>query len=571
MPLDGATLLCVKNELSKAKDCHIDKIHIPGKNEFVFAIRGKGFSKKLYISLSPDCPRISFTDISFENPQNPPMFCMLLRKHLASGRIVEIENVGAERLMIIKIQSTNEMGDRVLFSLVLEFIGHKTNLILLNDSGKIIDSLRRSDIESSQRLIQPGATYTLPENSGKTDILDDDFTATVDTILLTPEKKLSDCILNEFSGISPLIAREIAYRITGDTDSLVKDADKTAISKSLNDLKGEILSGGKPILLTDKKGMPKDFSFTEIKQYGEFYSMTVRTNFSELLQDFYGERERIRRLDSVKSELIKLVKNLIARNTKKLALRESDLKKSQNREELRIYGELIKANLYRIPKGASSVTVENYYDPQCKEVTVKLDCALSPTANAAKYFKNYKKSCTAATTLIELIEDCKKEGEYLESVLTFLNAAETTRDLAEIKSELISGGYIIQRGSVKKQNTASKPMKFEKNGFEIMVGKNNIQNDLLTLKIASKSDIWFHTKNIHGSHVILFTSGKEPDEEALIYAANLAAKYSKAANSSQVPVDYTPVKFVKKPAGAKPGMVIYTTNKTIFANPNNLE
>lgn len=571
MPLDGSFIACLRYELNAAIGCHIDKIHIPAKNEFVFSIRGKNLNKKLFISISPTCPRVSFTDTVFENPENPPMFCMLLRKHLASGRILSIEGIGAERIIIFKIQSTNEMGDRVVNSLILEFLGQKTNLILADESGRILDSARRSDIESGTRLIQPGAMYTPPENNDRIDLIMGDLKLATEKILVAGEMKLSDAILKNIAGISPLICREIAFNLTGDCDSAAQLVDEISLFKRLENLKSEILSGGRPMVLYDENGQPKDYSFTEIKQYENLFKVKTPESFSALLEDFYGERDRLRRLEHNKSDLVKRIKNLIARNERKLALRKQELSKSAKREHLRIFGELIKANIYRIPKGATKVTVENYYDPDYKTVEIPLNSALSPANNAARYFKEYKKACTAEQTLGELIKECETELAYLESVLFELQSADSTAELTEIRTELSETGYIARNTGNKKAKIVASPYEFSKNGFKILVGRNNLQNDKLTTKIAGKNDLWFHTKNIHGSHVILFTEGKTPDDETLLYAANLAAYFSKGGSSNQVPVDYTPVKFVKKPNGAKPGMVIYQTNKTIFATPGELK
>ena len=571
MPLDGSFIACLRHELKAAIGCHIDKIHIPAKNEFVFAIRGKNFNKKLFISISPTSPHISFTNTVFENPENPPMFCMLLRKHLASGRILSADGIGAERLIIFKIQCTNEMGDRVENSLILEFLGQKTNLILADNSGRIIDSARRSDIESGARLIQPGALYTPPETGDRIDIISGNLALACDKILNLSTAKLSDAILQNIAGVSPLICREIAYCLTGDCDSPVLAVTKDNLFQKLNNLKAEIYSGGKPIVLFDQNGQPKDYSFTDIKQYENLFKINTAESFSALLEDFYGERDRLRRLEHNKSDLVKKIKNLITRNTRKLELRKGELLKSADRERLRIFGELIKANIYRIPKGATKAVVENYYDPDCKQVEIPLNSAISPANNATKYFKEYKKACTAEQTLGELIKECENELLYLDSVLFELQSADSSAELLEIRTELIEMGYIPRNSGNKKAKITATPYEFSKNGFKILVGRNNLQNDKLTTKIASKNDLWFHTKSIHGSHVILFTEGKEPDDETLLYAANLAAYFSKGGTSNQVPVDYTPVKYVKKPNGAKPGMVIYQTNKTIFANPGELK
>lgn len=566
MPLDGAFLNCLRNELSLAVDCHIDKIHMPDKNEFVFSLRGKGKNFNLYISINPEAPRLSFTEQSFDNPASPPMLCMLLRKHLCSGRVVSVTGFGSERIVIFNIISTNEMGDRVQYSLITELTGHKTNLILVNNDGKVIDCARRSDIEAGGRLVIPGAVYTLPETDGRVDFLEGDLTVAAQEII-KKDIPLADAILKNIAGVSPLICREIALETTGDCNALCSDATPQGLLQTLKKYKSTAKGKGTAYMLLKEDGTPKDFSFVPIKQYGKMFTLKAFNSFSELLESFYKEKEHNRRINSAKSDLLRLVKNLITRNEKKLSLRQAELKKSENREELRIFGELIKANIYQIEKGASSITVQNYYDPECKEIKIPLNNALSPAANAAKYFKEYKKACTASQTLVKLIEDCFEETEYLQSVLFSLESAQSPAELGQIREELSQNGYIAKRKGTSNPQKGAKPMEFEKDGFKILVGRNNLQNDQLTLKTASKTDLWFHTKNIHGSHVILFTQGKNPPDDVLYFAACLAAKYSKASQSNQVAVDYTPVKYVKKPAGAKPGMVIYTTNQTIFANP----
>ncbi len=570
MPLDGSFIACLCQELQQMVDCHIDKIHIPTKNEFVFSVRGRGFSKKLLISLAPDGPRVCFTNAVFENPANPPMICMLLRKHLASGRILAVEGFGAERVLRMRVLSTNEMGDRVPVSLIMEFFGPKTNLILTDENDRIYDAARRSNMEAGDRLLQPGAHYSLPANQQKTDFLLGDLSKAVTAITDQPDRRLADALLDKIAGISPLLCREAAFVLQGDCEAPVCRVKAADLLAYLEELKQKVLCGGSPTLLLKKDNTPFDFTFFEITQYGTEILCQPVTSFSELLETFYGERDRKRRLDHLRTDLIKRIKNAIARNARKMELRKAEQKKSANREHLRIYGELLKANLYRLEKGAHKAVVENYYDPTGKKVEIPLNTALSPAANAAKYFKDYKKACNAEQTLGTFIKECETEGEYLESVLFSLQTADNTAELEQIRAELITGGYVSWKQKKTKTKINAKPLRFSKNGFIILVGRNNLQNDELTTKTAAKNDIWFHTKAIHGSHVILKTEGKIPDDETLSYAAHLASYYSKAKNSHQVAVDYTPVKFVKKPSGAKPGMVIYSTNKTIYANPNEI-
>lgn len=566
MPFDGGLIHGLALELAQIIDFHIEKVHIPSKNEFLFSLKGKGQHHKLFISINPDRPRVNLTTQSFENPDKPPMFCMLLRKHLCGGRITAVRTYGCERMITFTVLTTNELGDKVTLQLVCELMGHLANLILVGADGKILDCAHRSDFEKCTRLLQPGALYQLPENGDKIDLLTGNLSTAVSAITGS-ELPLHQLLLRHISGISPLVCRELAVRC-GNLELPGNAVSKQLLQNKLLELRQEVEHGGTPTLFTNAEGLPKDFSFTEITQYGEKYHGTAAKSYSELLERFYGERDRLRRLERFSANLLKTTKNLLARCEKKLALRKKELAATKNKEQLRIQGELLKANIYQMKRGAASVTVQNYYDETGAKITIPLNPALSPAANAAKYFKDYKKACSAEQTLDSLIQDCAAECNYLQSVLFALQNADDTFTLKEIAEELTASGYLPAVHQTKKQRTAPvKPMEFFCDGFRILVGRNNLQNDRLTLKTAEKTDLWFHTKSIHGAHVILCTEGHDPTNQAILKAAELAAYYSKARESGSVPVDYTPVKFVKKPAGAKPGMVIYTTNKTLYITP----
>lgn len=509
MPLDGVFLGFLTAELNELCGSNIEKIHCPAGGEFVFTLR----KKKLFICLN-GTPYITVLGESFDNPEKPPMFCMLLRKHLCSGRITAVEKVANDRIVIFKISSRGELGDVFEYSLIAELYGTKANLILAAADGKIIDAYRRSDIETSKRLIQPGARYTIPEGGG--------------------------------SGYSPLIERELAFRNTT-IDKLIENAC--------------------PTMLVDENGDGKDFTFTDIVQYGSLYRMRRFESYLELVKVFFTERRRKNAIDTASSEVKKQLKNLIARAEKKLFYRREEQKKSEQKEKYRVFGELIKANIYAIERGAPSVRVQNYYD-DCKEITIPLSTALSPQANAAKYFKEYKKLCNAAAALDELIKSSEEEIYYLKSVAEELERAENSSDVEAVKRELCEAGYIRSRQKSTKKEPAAHFKRYEAGGFTILVGRNNNENDRLTLKTAAKNDLWFHTKNIPGSHVVILTGGAAPGDDVLLYAANLAALHSSAKDSGQVAVDYTEIKNIKKPAGAKPGMVIYKTNKTVYVTPD---
>ena len=567
MPLDGIFLHHLADELNTCVGARADKIHQPSRDELVLLLRSVSFTGKLLISLRSGSSRLCVTNATFDNPADPPSFCKLLRKHLSSAKITEIMQAELERTIIIKFMSYNEMGDVIYPYLVVELITGRENLILCSEEGRILDALRRSDIETATRLLVPGAKYELPPAQNKVN----PFTASAEELysaLLSSVKPLAMAFTDAISGVSPLISRELAAKASSDTDIAVSEADGATLLSVLKDFKAS-LSSPTPFMLKDADGQPKDFSFTEITQYGNSFSSVKYDSFSALLEGFYGERDKEKRLKVLSTDLSRLLNNIRGRIARRMSGRTADLERCLDRERFRIYGELIKANLYAIGKGAETVRVQNYYDENLGLIDIPLDPALSPAANAAKYFKEYKKAHTAEQTLSSLIEKDEKELIYIESVLDALSRASSAAELQEIREELSDGGYIIRRGKARPTQNASKPREYvSPSGFRVLVGRNNRENDLLTTKMAEKRDVWFHTKNIPGSHVVLFTEGKEVDDESLLFAANLAASFSKAASSEQVPVDFTEIKNVKKPAGAKPGMVIYTTNKTIYVKPN---
>lgn len=548
MAFDGAFLHKVIAEIKGAIDCHIDKIYQPSRDELVFSLRKKGFSKKLLISAKAGAQRVHFTENKYENPATPPMFCMLMRKYLSAARLVDITQPDLERVAIFVFSTSNEMGDIVEIKLVCELIGGKANIILVNSDGKIIDALRHSSVEAGGRLILPTATYTLPEKIEKLNPL----LLSAKEIELNAENR---SLLSTIEGFSPLICREIEEC----------DNKSIALEKVLTDIK----INNTPILLYNPQGEPLDFTYTEIKQYGEEYKNTIFESFSALLDGFYTEKETVSRINTAARDIIKLITSLKNRAEKRLAMRLNDLKKCENRENLRIYGELIKANLFQIEKGATVARVPNYYSENMEIISIPLDASLSPQNNANKYFKEYKKTYTAEQTLKELTQKDSEEIIYLESVLDSIERSTSLLDIAQIREELTEAKYIKSQVSRKKQtqntNTFKECTSIE--GYKILIGKNNRQNDYLTTVLASKTDLWFHVKNIPGSHVIVFSGGNVVSEETVLQAALLAAENSKAAKSSNVAVDYTPIKYVKKPSGAKPGMVIYTTNKTVYVTP----
>ena len=549
MSLDGAFLHKTLQELKQAIDCHIDKIYQPSRDELVFSLRKKGFSKKLLISAKAGAQRVHFTENKYDNPAVPPMFCMLMRKYLSSAKLISITQPALERVATFVFSTSNEMGDIVEVSLVCELIGGRANIILVNQHGKIIEALRHSDVESGGRLILPTATYTLPERQEKLNPLNH----TAKELLSKAE---NGSLLSTADGFSPLVCREIENSYN----------QEAALENVLENLKVNV----SPTLVYNDLGEPYDFTYTKITQYGGSFKNARFESFSALLDAFYTEKETALRINTAARDIIKLLNNLKNRTEKKLSLRLQELKKCENRETLRIYGELIKANLYAIPKGASFAEVPNYYSENMETVHIPLDIALSPANNANKYFKEYKKTYTAEQTLKELTKQDRDELVYFDSVLDSIERSRTLTDIAQIREELAEAGYIKQP-QIRSKKTQQAQNQFKEytsiEGYKILAGKNNRQNDYLTTVLAKKNDLWFHTKNIAGSHIIVFCEGKEVSDATILQAAKLAALNSKAACSTNVAVDYTPVKYVKKPNGAKPGMVIYTTNKTVYVTP----
>ena len=428
-----------------------------------------------------------------------------------------------------------------------------------------MDALNRSDI-TAERIIMPGIMYKYPSDRGKLNILN----TGVDDIISAVERRggeVSKALIDVLEGFSPLVCREIAFSAFGQLDVDVKEVDLSRLSSPLEACLNAIKISPVYTALYEN-GVPKEYSFIDINEYGNTYEKRRFSFSGELLDAFYSERDKAGRLKKQSGDIQKTVSNMLSRAKRRMGLREKDLKATEDRETLRIYGELIKANIHAVKTGDSFCSVQNFYDENLSEVKIKLDPALSPAANAAKYFKEYKKSCAASVNLKKLIEGDKKEIDYLDSVLESIERAGSTADIAEIKQELVSTGYIKEKRSARKPAAGLKIEEHvSEEGYRILVGHNNVQNDFITGHLADKSDTWFHTKSIHGSHVVVKNGGGDVSEQTVLFAAKLAAKNSRAGKSANVPVDYTPVKYVKKPAGAKPGMVIYTTNKTVFVTP----
>ena len=572
MALDGIFLRHIKTELEQeALGARVSQIYQPNRDELVFALRTYGGNKKLLLSSRANSPRVNFCTKTPENPSQPPMFCMLLRKRIGGGKLVAVRQMDCDRVLFLDFECVNELGDTVMITVACEIMGMYSNIIVINSDGVIIDSLKRVDLTmSSRRLVLPNIKYELPEPQDKLNIL----TSTPEQIAervrsLESETTLSKALLKVIQGVSPIVCRELEYRVFEGATNRVEGVFYDRLITQLQRLK-EVAENcsEKPCIVYREDGKPMDFCFMPVEQYGEFARVESKDGFSQVLDAFYDERDTQERMRVKSQGLTKLLSNTCERIARKISKQQTELAQCENREQLRICGDLLQANLYRIERGAPFVDVENFYDEEGRTLRIKLNPAISPASNAQKYYKDYQKAKNAEAVLGEQIEKGKAELEYVESVLDTVTRAETEQELAQIREELTEQGYLHRQKGKQKNLSKLPPMEFtSSDGFRILVGRNNRQNDTLTLKTASKTDMWLHTKDIHGSHTIIIGEGREISDTAILEAARLAAYHSKARQSSQVPVDYTLVKYVSKPSGSKPGMVIYVNNRTVYVTP----
>ena len=565
MPLDALCLTAVAGEVRAAvQGGKIDKIYQPTRDEVVLYIRGPAGNVRLLLSANPGHPRAHLTERNRENPEQPPMFCMLLRKHLQGARILELNQPPLERILDFRLETLDELGDRVERRLVLEAMGRSANLLLLDGEGRIVDCTRRvdGDLARGQRQLLPGLFYRQPPAVDKLN----PFTLSPEELRLVLSNPLGKAwdklLLDSFTGLSPLVARELAFRAGDDSEKLAAELEKLGKAVEENHFTAYLLV---------REGKPVDFTFLPVLQYGPETESIPQESFSALLDDFFSDRESAERVRQRGQDLVKSVTSARDRTARKLGNQARELEATKNRERLRELGDILTSNLHLMEKGMSTFRTMDFYDPEGEEVDIPLDPLLTPQQNAAKYYKEYNKAKTAEEMLTIQIEKGEKELEYLNSVLENIALAEGEKDLQEIRQELTETGYLRRPKTAAKRakKVSGKPMEFRSSsGLRISVGKNNSQNDLLTTKLAYKSDIWLHTQKIHGSHVILWLEGGEADARSLTEAAQLAAYFSQARDGSKVPVDYTPVKYVKKPAGARPGMVVYTTYQTAVVEPD---
>ena len=578
MPLDALCLSGIIHELNTAlSGARVDKIYQPGRDEVILALRTQSTGNvRLLLSANPAHPRLHLTTLPLENPEKPPMFCMLLRKHMSGARLLEIAQTPLERVAVLRFEALNELGDRVERRLVLEAISHKTNLLLLDGDGRILDCIRHTGGDvTAGRVLQPGMFYRLPPGMDKENPLTADREQLEALLSAAPEEAQADrWLLDTFGGLSPLLCRELAHRAGGAADvrlNALGPEGRARLLDRLEELRETVTAGRYTPTMISMEGRPRDFTFLPVGQYESSAQVEGWPAFSPLLDAFFEQRERQDRIRQRGQDLIKSVTNARDRTARKIANQEKELAATRDRDRLRQLGDILTSNFYQMSKGMARLRAADFYDPEGREVEIRLDPLLTPQQNAAKYYKDYNRAKKAEEMLTIQLEKGRQELDYLNSVLENISLAEGERDLAEIRQELSDTGYLRRPGKAKDRGkrVSSKPMEFmSTSGLRISVGKNNSQNDLLTCKLAGKGDIWFHIQKIHGSHVILWTEGGQPDLQSLNEAAILAAWFSQARDSSKVPVDYTPVRYVKKPGGARPGMVIYTTYETAQVTPD---
>lgn len=579
MALDGITTSAIVSELKSALvGGRIDKIHQPVSDEIRMTIRGLGSGvKKVIISANSAHPRIHLTESTRENPMTAPLFCMVMRKHIAGGKIVDICQPNFERIIILRVESANEMGDITTKNLILEIMGKHSNLILTDENGKILDSIKRVTHEkSSIREVLPGKEYVFPPSQDKKNPLEAERGDFLFSLHLQEGRKLQEFIYQTYTGISPIMAGEICSRAGLDSsnscqETTIEEGEKLydAFDKTMAEIKSAVYQPA--IYYQKENNRIVDFAVLEMTQFSGLQKKSF-DSVSALLEGFYQERDNAAHIRQKAHDMRRLVMSNIERCVKKKEIQLKTRRETKGMDMWKKKGELLTANIYAVPQGVTTFKTIDYYEADMPEIEIAIDPAKTPAENAQKYFSKYNKAKRTLAALEIQEKQNNEELVYLESVLNALENAKDDADLSEIRTELAESGFIRRqvqkKGSQKPKK--SKPLHYvSSDGYDIFVGKSNLQNDELTLRMAEPTDIWMHTKDIPGSHVIIRTNGQsELPEATMEEAANLAAFYSKAKNSSMVPVDYTQRKNIKKPNGAKPGMVIYLTNRTIYITPD---
>ena len=559
MPLDAICLQGLTKELQTVlPGAKIDKVQQPERDMILLTLRGKSGSCRLLIAAGTGNARLHLTQASFENPAEPPMFCMLLRKHLVGARIASLEQPEHERMLVMELETYDDLGFSARKKLVVEMMGRSSNLILVDSDGRILDCMRRMDFGGDAlRSLLPGMIYRMPPKQTKPNLFALTGEERREKIRSAdPDRPVEKWLMESFSGLSPLICRELGFRCGGDYETL--PALLEAFLESVEE--GEL----RPYLFYEGKN-PLDFSFMDLRQYGSEIRREKPASFSEMLDRFYTGRDRLAQQHRRAHDLTKTVKTLRDRQQRTLAGQGEEYRRTEEREQIRKTAELITANLYRIRKGDRVLRCQDYYDPECPEIEIPLDPLKSPQQNAAALYREYNKLKAAREHLDRLIREGEVRLDYLNSVLALIEEAESEKDLADLRRELVETGIIRAPRTRKPERGKSQaPLRFRSDdGFEILVGRNNLQNDELTTKLGRRTDYWLHTQRIHGSHVLIRCEGENPSVTAITQAAVIAAYYSQGRGGGKLPVDYTMLRFVRKPSGAMPGKVIYTDYSTV--------
>ena len=576
MAFDACMMRAMLSEFtSQFPEAKIEKVLQPQNDEIDLVVHHGRTSRRLVLNVGPNAPRLQVSDVAKENPLKAPMFCMLLRKYFLGARIVGVEQLGFDRIAVFNVACYDEMGFPTEKKIICEIMGKYANLIITDADWKILTAMKIIDFAASTvRQVLPGMKYQIPAKADKLSPLEIDealFREKLDAF--SKERSVEKFITGTYSGIATQIAHELCYRATGSCDTPLGDVDPDTLLRVFREWQELLINESyTPTVAIDHTGRPLDYSYMDITYLGNAVTVKHFDTLAELFDSYFAEKDRLEKIHQRGHDLVTLLNNAVARTERKLAIQRESLIESEKGEDHRRKGDLIIGNIYQLKRGMTSFTTVDYYDEECPEVTVELDSRLSPADNAQRYYKLYNKAKVAKEVLTKQIATWEAELVYLESVKTFLSKAETEEDLVEIRDELYRSGYAAKmRGYKPPKQIKARPLRLTTSGgYALLVGRNNVQNDHLTFKMAEKHDIWFHTKDIPGSHVIMVTGGEEPSERDYTEAASIAAHYSKATGDL-VAVDYTAVKNIKKPQGAKPGFVIYKTNYTAYVKPMSAE
>lgn len=572
MAFDAGLLRCVVGEINELKEARIEKIYQPSNDEIVIFLHSATKKSRILINAGSNYPRILLTDNTGENPQKAPNLCMLLRKHLNSGKLLGAYTLEYERAAVLEFESYDEMGFKSSKYLIAEIMGKYSNVILADKDYKILALMKTVDFSVSiQRQLLVGMKYELPPKQDKKnpqEITEKDF---LEEIEKAPGgARVDKFITSTYQGVALSTAREIAFLVSGDVDAIIENIEKRTLGRVfLKIMDGIKQNSMKPYMVFDENGVPKEFSYIPLTHYGKTFKNEEYSSFSSLIDSYYSKKGQDERIRQRSGDIFRLLTNAENRIIKKISLQEEEIKDCDEAEKYRQMADLITANLYAVKGGNDFLEVVNYYDENMPAVKIPIDKRISPQGNAQRYYKRYTKLKKAKIELAKQIEISKSELQYISSVFDALTKAEGENDLLQIRNELYQSGYASRMKNYSVQKTqAPKPLKFvTSGGYTVYCGKNNTQNDYITTKLAEKTDWWFHIKNLPGSHVLMKCNGEEPSERDFTECAEIAAYYSKGEGDN-IEVDYTLAKHVKKPAGAKPGYVIYHVNWSAIVTPN---